>query len=841
MRQLSPLRAALLMGALVFSLLSAPAWAQRDLGLPAPPFSSDTLRDDGSALLTNPANTTFRPGIDAGLGLTMMSRVQTGDAVYSYFNYTAPFRLSVGGGLAARFGDDRGLTGFASLGWGAGPLSVALRYRVYQAMYDPMHGVSTSDLGVAFRPTSFMALSFVVTNLWTPRISPTELLPREYRLESGWRLPCGALGVAAQWILRDEQHFIGAHLDARIVPGFRLFASVNHRIVTPNDHPSTADSPTTFQAGLQVQSGKLSSDVAVRYAGRQGDARVFGASGLFRFSTSPNAPVSYPAGSLLKVELSGRLTERPSSQFLGADSKGFVDQLMALREARDSRQVEGVYLHLSGIRAGVAQLWELRRALDDIRNSGKKVVVYIEQGGIRDLYLAAAGDYVMASPAFFSMDSGLRVERYYLAELLQRIEIEATFVRVGRYKSAVEMFTRDEPSSFADEALERYVSDVWEVIARGLCENRSNAACPRGSFPFDAPISAGSLRASGWLNDLGYEDELPAKLGEHFGRRYRPIEVSQLHNDDVERWGSPREIAVLHITGDIVAGKSGTNPLTGAPFTGTNAIEAAVRQIQGAGAVRGVIVRVDSPGGSAFASDEILRAVAGLQRADVPVVVSFGDTAASGGYYVAAFPTTIFASPTTLTGSIGIYAGTFALDDLLHRIGVNRESTTEGGPTRMYGARRWSEEEIAWMQASVDHGYARFVSLVGEARGLDSAELEMAADGRIWSGRAAKAQGLVDEMGGFLDAYDALCAQLPRCTQAPYRLRHYGQVMSLNLPSAVAAIMRIDAEKVDTSDLRSLLEHSGLGGTMGILLGIIPTRAAEARADLGGVFHVIFE
>lgn len=841
MRPRLPLRVAPLMGAFLFILLASPAWAQRDLGLPAPPFSSDTLRDDGSALLTNPANTTFRPGIDAGLGLTMMSRVQTGDAVYSYFNYTAPFRLSVGGGLAARFGDDRGLTGFASLGWGAGPLSVALRYRVYQAVHDPMHGVSTSDLGVAFRPTSFMALSFVVTNLWTPRISPVELLPREYRLESGWRLPSGALGVAGQWILRDRQHYIGAHIDARIIPGFRLFASVNHRFITSADILSPVDSPTTFQAGLQVQTGKLSSDVAVRYAGRQGDAQVFGASGLLRFSSAPNAPVSYPAGSLLKVELSGRLTERPSQQLLGADSKGFVDQLMALREVRDSRQVEGVYLHLSSVRAGVAQLWELRRALDDIRNSGKKVVVYVEQGGIRDLFLAAAGDYVMASPAFFSMDSGLRVERYYLAELLQRVEIEATFVRVGRYKSAVEMFTRNDASNYADEALQRYVSDVWEVIRRGLCENRSNAACPRGEFPFDAPISASSLRASGWLNDLGYEDELSAKIGEHFGRRYRPIDVSQLHNDDVERWGSPREIAVLHITGDIVAGKSGTNPLTGAPFTGTNAIEAAVRQIKRAGSVRGVVIRVDSPGGSAFASDEILRAVASLQREDVPVVVSFGDVAASGGYYVAAFPTTIFASPTTLTGSIGIYAGTFALDDLLHRVGVSRDSVTEGGPARMFAARRWSEEELAWMQASVEHGYARFVSLVGDARGLDSAEMELAADGRIWSGRAAKAQGLVDEEGGFLDAYDALCAELPRCTRTPYRLAHYGQVMSLNLPSAMASLMRIDAEEVDTADLRSMLEHSGLGGTMGMLLGMIPTRAAEPRADLGGVFHVTFE
>lgn len=825
------------------TLVSTTALAARDLSLPAPPFASDTLGNDGSSMLTNPANAAFRTGFDAGLGLNMMSSVQVGDGVYTYLNYTLPFRLSLGGGLAARFGEDRGLTGFASVAWAAGPLAIGLRYRVYQAKHDPMHGVSTSDLGFTLRPARFVAFSGVITNLWTPRLRTGDVLAREFRFENGWRLPCGRLGFAAQWIARkwdlEYDHHLGWHLDARVVNGVRVFASGTHRVIEGTQGLGPHQNQTTIQAGIQLQTAGLSQEVAVRWA--DGDGRVLGASALFRYSSNPNAPLSFPSGQLLKVQLSGTVEERPNQNLLGPDSRTFSDLMWALRQARDSKQVEGVYLHLSGVKLGVAQLWEVRQALDDIRHAGRRVVVYLEQGGLRDLYLAAAGEYIMASPAFFSSDAGLRVERFFLADLLQTVGIEATFVRVGRYKSAVEMFTRNEPSAFADEALRAYVTDVWDVISRGICTHRSNAACPNGQFPFDRPISADALRASGWLNDLGYEDEFNERLTQNFERRYRTVRASDLHNRDVEAWGNTRHIAVLHISGDIVSGKSGANPLTGKPFTGSDTVEQAVREILASRQAHGVIIRVNSPGGSAFASDEMLRAVSGLERAGIPTVVSFGDAAASGGYYVAAFPTTIFSPPTTVTGSIGIYAGTFAVDELLTRAGVRRESMEVGGPARLFAARQWNAQDLEWMQASVEHGYERFTELVADARSMSVDELQPLAEGRIWSGKAAVEHGLVDQEGGFLQAYDALCASAPRCARQPYPLQHYGQVFSLSLPGALSAVLRMDHENIDATNLRGLLEQSGLGGILGTILAILPSNVGETRADLGGVFRVTFE
>lgn len=837
----------LLGGAILLPLfnVATPAWASRDLGLPTPPFASDTLRDDGSSLLTNPANVTFRPGVDAGLGMRLSSELQVGDGVYSYVNFTTPFRLSIGGGVAARFLDDRGMTAFGSIGWGAGPLSMALRYRVYQAEKDPMHGVSTSDFGLTLRPASFVAISGVITNLWTPKLATGERLEREYRIENGWRLPCGRFGAAIQWTGRsygeDYHHFLGGHADLRVARGVRLFASATGLVAEGNDASGFRPSRFTFQGGFAIQSGALSSEVAAHTVDIPNSTNALGASALFRYSSTPNAPIVYRSGGLLKVALSGNLSERPSQQLLGPDSKAFTDLLMVLREAQSSPQLEGVYLHLSGVKAGVAQLWELRRALDAVRNSGRRVAVYLEQGGLRDLYLAAAGDFVMASPAFFSSDAGLRVERYFLGDLLEQLGIGATFVRVGEYKSAVEMFTRNGPSEAADAALSAYVEDVWNVISKGLCENRPNSACPQGTFPVDRAISSDTLLASKWVDELGYEDEFTQRLAERFKRQYHPVTADQLTDPQTERWGHARRIAVLHISGDIVDGKSGVNPLTGAVFTGARTVENAVRAIKASNQVRGVIIRVDSGGGSAFASDEMLRAIRSLGSAGLPVVVSFGDAAASGGYYVAAFPTKIFAAPSTVTGSIGIYAGTFSIDTLLQNIGVNRSSDAVGGPSKLFSGRSWTEEDLAWMQASVNHGYRRFTDLVAEGRSMSAEEVEAVAQGRIWSGKAAYANGLVDSLGGFMDAYDSLCSSLGSCSKQPYPLEHFGQIFSLSLPGALSSVLRIDTENMGAGDLRSALEQLGLSGIFGTIAPLLPTRPNEVRADLGGVFRVHFE
>lgn len=837
------LRAAVVAGAVALvPAVSALAQSGPDLYLPQTPYQSGALRDDGAAVLYNPAGAGFQRGWDAGIGLRLSSQSTIGDGIYGYTSYTAPFGLTIAGGLVARTEMYSGVTGFASAGFGGGPLSIALRYRVYSADDGgPMHGMSTSDLGMVWRLAPFTSMSFVVDNLWEPRRSSGFQLGRVYRFESGWRLPNGRFGAGMEAIFQEKGSAdptrsswdLRWNAKATVTRGFDLFAAgglnVGGDVLAP-----------FFSAGLALHQGHMASEMAFHVMPNDGGPNVYGGSALFRIAQRPAAPLSYSQRGLLKIQLSGEVQERPSKGLLNQGGEiAFSDILMDVRRAATHPQLEGVYLHLSGTKLGVAQVWELRQALDGVRRAGREVVVYVERGGLRDLYLAAGASLVMTSPSFVAEDAGMMAERIYIGDFLERFGVSATFVRVGEYKSAVEMFTRDTPSAEADEALVAYIQQVWAVISHGLCEGRAASACPGGRFPVHAPINAQSLEASHWSDGVGYEDELPTRLRQHFGTPYEAVDRSVFHQHRSENWGHQPSIAVIHVTGMISAGKSGTNPLTGAQYTGSRSIENEVREILDNSSIKGVIIRVDSPGGSAFASDEMLRALSGLRRAELPVRISFGNAAASGGYYVSAFDAPIYAAPTTVTGSIGIYAGTFAIDDLLGSVGVNRVYNSVGGPARLFQGREWSADEIAWMQASVDFGYERFVSLVADARGMSHDEVDAVGRGRIWSGRDALAHKLVQHEGSFLDAYTSLCLEIRACRQEDLPLRHMGKKMGLVLPTPLAAAMGMDADGALGTWSR-LLEGLGLQGTLRSMIAIFPEQAGELRYDLGGVLDIQF-
>lgn len=836
------LRAATLAAVVVAPLSVAHAQRGNDYYLPETPYQSGALRDDGAAVLYNPAGAAFQRGWEAGLGLRLTNHATVGDGVYGYTSYTAPFGLSIAGGLVARTADYSGVTGFVSAGYRAGAFAAALRYRVYSADDGgPMHGMSTSDLGLVWRPASFMALSLVVDNLWEPRRADGFRLGRVYRMESGWRLPNGRFGTGIEATFHEKgagspelsKWDLAWNARATVLRGFDLFAAAGMNVGGDRLSP-------TVSAGLTIHQGRLASEMAFHVHPVDGGQNLYGGSALFRVVQRPAAPLSYTQKGLLKIQLSGSVHERPSKGFLTQGGEpAFTDILMDLRRAATHPQLEGVYLHLSGTKLGVGQLWELRQALDGVRAAGREVVVYIERGGLRDLYLAAGASLIMTSPSFVAEDAGMMAERIYLGDFLARFGVEATFVRVGEYKSAVEMFTRSTPSAEADESLVAYIQQVWSVIAHGLCEGRAASSCPGGRFPVHAPINARTLEASHWSDGVGYEDELPQRLRQHFGVSYQAVDRSVFTTFRSERWGQQPSIAVIHINGSIAAGTSGVNPLTGAPYTGSRSIEREVRQILDDASIKGVIVRVDSPGGSAFASDEMLRALAGLRRAGMPVRISFGNAAASGGYYVSAFDAPIYSAPTTVTGSIGIYAGTFAIDDLLSSVGVNRVYNSVGGPAKLFQGREWSTDELAWMQASVDFGYERFVSLVADARGMTTEQVDAVARGRIWSGRDALARSLVQHEGSFLDAYTSLCRDIRACRQEDLPLRHMGKGMGLVLPTPLAAAMGIDAAGAVGTWTR-LLEGLGLQGTLREMVAIFPERAGELRYDLGGVLDVNF-
>lgn len=836
-------RSPLVLGlALSLSLaLSPTAHARPDLGLPSTPFTSDTLVDDGTSIFNNPANAVFQPGLEAGLGMRLTEGGYLGDGYYGYGSWTARFGLNLSGAFAVRSAADPGVSGAASIAWGSGPIALGLRYRVYS--HDKVaawNGLSTSDIGVTLRPANALALSFVLENLWNPSLAGDLNVGRGYRIGVGTRTLKGHLmvGVSAGFY----PNAVGSHADyglelrSQATDTLALYVAASARYQDGGFSQGIG-----LSGGLSFRFNHLLVDAALHRAltGGDGFSGGWGGAGLIRHQSQPRGHIRGGDDLMLRVQLRGDAHERPARGLFTEDRPAWVDTLMELRRVRDDDRFAGVYVHLSATSLGVAQLWELRQALDALRARGKRIVVYIEKGGIRDLYIAAAGDLIMASPAFTANDAGLRVERFYIGDLLERIGVQAQFLRVGEYKSAVEMFTRGAPSEESDEALHAYLRTVWQELSGGICRGRASSACPGGHFPFHEPIHADSLLASGWIQRVGYEDELPLAIRQELGRTLRPITWEDAEGPP-NLWRARPHIGVIHVTGMILDGGSGSNPLTGGSFTGEEGVEAAVRAALNDPKLAGLIVRVSSPGGSAFASDEMLRALELVRRAGIPIRVSMGDEAASGGYYVSAFRTKVFAAPTTLTGSIGIYAGTFAVDDLLSRFGVHREATPAGGSARLFSGRAWSEEDMVFMQASLDAGYRRFVTLVAQARGMSFEDADAVARGRIWSGADAKSAQLVDEIGSFLDAYDDLCATIDACRREPLALFHYDQDRRLPFPTPFAtAAQAMGAESM--AGVGSLLEALGLRGVLARLVQLAPGHAGEHRLDVGGVIQLRFQ
>ena len=273
------------------------------------------------------------------------------------------------------------------------------------------------------------------------------------------------------------------------------------------------------------------------------------------------------------------------------------------------------------------------------------------------------------------------------------------------------------------------------------------------------PFTADDALEKRLVDSLVYPDQIDAELDRLFTQRHN-VESNYGNDRDTVGWLPRREVAVITIDGGIVSGPSGGPGFFGGGYTsGSDTIVPQLEAAASENSIKAVVLRVDSPGGSSFASDEIWRAVERVKKAGKPVVVSMGSVAASGGYYVAAGADAIVASPSTITGSIGVYAGPkFSLEGLYEKVGIGSELYVRGRNAAMWSiSKPMDDHEFAALDRMVDHTYQQFKSRVGMGRSLDKAQVESVARGRVWSGVDAKEQGLVDELGGFYDAVGIAC------------------------------------------------------------------------------------
>jgi protease-4 len=481
--------------------------------------------------------------------------------------------------------------------------------------------------------------------------------------------------------------------------------------------------------------------------------------------------------SVAHIKLAGELDETPvSGDPLLGSLENFKSKLDRIKKAKADKNVQALYLHLDGLAIGWGKVDELRRAVADFRKEGKKAFAYLEAGTTKDYLVAIACDRVALPESGWLMLTGLQAEVMFFKGLLDKIGVQADMLQMGEYKGAAEPFTRTGMSKQFRERLESVLKDYYEEsIVKVIAKSRGKelTAAKVKELIDEGPYTARRAAAAGLVDEVAYADDFEksikaavkadeVKIVRNYAQeKVKDIDLSNpfsilklLGGPSKHRKSTKDKIAVLVATGTIVTGKGGTG-LFGGQSTGSTTMVEAIRKAEQDKTVKAIVLRVDSPGGSALASDLIWNE---LRRCKKPVIASMGDVAASGGYYISMGCRKIYAEPGTLTGSIGVVGGKLVLGGLEKKVGLNTEVIKLGAHAGILSSTfPFTESEKKAMKAMMEDIYDQFLTkaIKGRARAgkkFTRADFSKYAEGRIWTGRQAKEIGLVDELGTLDDA-----------------------------------------------------------------------------------------
>jgi protease IV len=422
------------------------------------------------------------------------------------------------------------------------------------------------------------------------------------------------------------------------------------------------------------------------------------------------------------------------------------DLVDGLDRAADDDHVEALVLHVDNLDWGWAKVSEVRDAILRFRASGKPVYASLAGGGEREYLLASAASRLSMPPTATLQLDGLSATATFYRGTFDKLGVVPNFAHVGRYKSAVEPYTRNGMSEDARAALGTVLDHLYGLLADSVASGRGMTPDSVRRLVDDGPYAADAAVRVGLLDTLLYDLDVDSLAVRRHGRRVPAMTLTRY----IARLAPNRvgtHVALVTAAGAIVSGKSRDLPGQGIVL-GSETIVEALREARTRRSIRAVVLRIDSPGGVAQASDDIWHEVERC-RAVKPVIVSMSDYAASGGYYFAVAADSIVAQPATLTGSIGIFGGKLNVLGLYHKLGLNVETVSRGRHAEMLSPYRdFDADEANRFQASLEHFYRGFVARVAQGRRLDPAAVDSLGQGRVWSGIGAREHGLVDRLGG---------------------------------------------------------------------------------------------
>jgi len=474
-------------------------------------------------------------------------------------------------------------------------------------------------------------------------------------------------------------------------------------------------------------------------------------------------PRQLTAPLILELDLTEGLAEDPAADpvtaLLTMRRTRLADVLDGLRRARTDDRVKALLVKVGGRRMGLGLVQELRDAVAAFGATGKLTVAWAESfgdfaAGNLPYYLATAFSRIVMQPSGDVGLTGIAVEHVFLRSAMDKLGVDYQVGKRHEYKSAPDQLTEQGFTGPAREANERLAASIAGQLATAIAGRLDVSAEQARALIDRGPFLASEAVEERLVDALGYRDEVYTWVRRRAGRdatlmfigRYRR---SQTLTRRVRALPNPREqfVALIHASGPIGAGRSGRG--AGSARMGSDTVTAALRAATKDERAKAILLRVNSPGGSYVASDAIWREVVRARSAGKPVVVSMGDVAASGGYFIAMAADLIVAQPGTLTGSIGVFVAKPVVSDLLSRAGISTDTVTVGEHATMFATTRpFSEEEWARVNRWLDRIYADFTAKVADGRRLTPAQVDEVARGRVWTGADAKERGLVDELGG---------------------------------------------------------------------------------------------
>lgn len=690
--------------------------------------------EDAYALDVNPAGLAFVPshemrllyGYETTTGRDFSSLGIWGVAKLADF-------FGVGASYASDFvsGDTRNRSRFG-FGLGGPSLSLGAAW-VRDDLFDGGEA-ERWDVGMSLRPFGWLAGGMSVLD------AGEQQGDRKYDFSVAIR-PIDRLTVSSRFLLRtlqdgsgDQTVDVAGRAEIEIIDGLTLGAGVddNRRVFT--------------QIGIDFGRISLGAFGSVRSQSQVGGEMVV---------RSKAIDTIFPSKRVAVVNLVGGLEPEPELVLLRGKMRihqwgGVLSILDALL---DVPNLQGIYARIGSLSVGWAKAQELRAALLRMRASGRRVDCFLLGADDVSYFVASACNKIVISPPTQLHTDGLAISRLYLGEAFDRLGVRFEVTRIGAFKNSPDRFSRKDMSQEERTQLGEYMDDVYADLVGAISSGRALPPSTVESLLNQGTLTATAARDYGLVDEVFYSEDMERYLWGQYKTPVNYFRVGHLLREASPRsWAIPNKLAVVHIDAPITGGKSQALPLGLGRTVGAQTLIQTLRQLRRARNVRAVVLRIDSPGGDAVASDLVAHEIKRLAQVK-PVVASLGDIAASGGYYVAAPAHYIWAEPQTLTGSIGIYSVKADASVLLNRLGIGSEVLTRGklaGEMSPYSPRSPAGTEAA--QKSLAAYYGQFVQVVANGRKLSIEAVDKIGQGRVFSGQDALRNGLVDELGGLHEA-----------------------------------------------------------------------------------------